>query len=78
MLEFRQLPPSSEDSPKLLTGSVISVTNQGFKGLQETIAQLFVVVSEKKQLSATVLFFSIHYIPVPLIHCTTYTYPIIC
>lgn len=78
MLEFHQLPPLSEDSPKFLTGSVISVTNQGFKGLQETIAQLFVVVSEKKRLSTTVLFFSIHYIPVYLIHCTTYIYPIIC
>lgn len=46
MLEFHQL-PSSEEGPKFLTGSVISVTNQGFKGLQETITKISVVLSER-------------------------------
>lgn len=42
MLEFHQL-PSSEEVLKFLTGSV---TKQGFKGLQETITKISVVLSE--------------------------------
>lgn len=35
----------------IIFSSVISVTNQGFKGLQETITKISVVLSEQKWLS---------------------------